>query len=1217
MPLFLYIHSLACSGTLITVGYLAQTLRRPVNQPDPWEVAVSRLACMAPGRMRGRRSLRALPRSLWALRASVALAAPSRGALLLAVACCALLFALALALGSWSRVSRRAGAAQPALRASNCSALLLARGGAAVGASRAALLRSSDASWAAHGAPPRADLRARCAAAAASFVLRATACGFPGVEREDCVAVGCCWAGDLPPRSEGVATEPRLCFAAAGEHTGAVGMCELSHEDEVLGGSVEGEAYFATCTSQHVVPAAAASSVTMRPVRSFYSRSFWREVSNQNFSHATAVAVASCPARPHATVTSLAGVPLDDCGTPSDSEGFGEAQCVRRGCCWHGRADARVVNRYVSVPPRCTFPRVDLVPSQSRQVPAEAALSAESQPEAVPRLPTRPSETAIDTPLAPFPAHPERPLFSVVVPCYAQEHLVSVALHSVLWQTFSAWELLVVDDGSPKVSADSVPGFATWFPKGTPPNATVTCADVARAVLAAAARRITRGPTRRGVLPQRVQVVRWPNAGLAASRNRAIRSLARAPYVCPLDADDVLSPDFLRQAALGIEQAVHEEGLAAPPDILYADQAFFGDDARVGGLWYLAPRMTLSYASQRGPFPVTTVVSRGAFLKAGGYPMDMFAGNEDYSFWLALLKGGATTRKVPGLSSWYRIGQQSMSRSATYSMMGLPMLRGKHAWLYANRFADQVAVSAGDVLCHLPCDGAVHERLAHAADKQSHHCSAWLWLALAELKRGVLRSSEAGPPATLTAAKKLVRRGLSRCAATSVGAVEGAQLRLLLRMLELGTSPAAAPHWVRLRDDIASCDEMPKGHASCAACAARFTDLVASAFGTVEATPEEALCHEFAAPIPTQVETISALSLSAGQEDTQTAAASANEPFWELHTRYTWLLTIRIQKTGTKATFLPLHDQCGQRQWTRLSWDSGCYCQGRPGDLPGGSGPGGGFDHQCSGPTLPMACIANAASRPAPRVAWDNVPHADYADYASGLRAAGVDPDGVEVAWLTQLRRPIERMISELHHVRASGVTRVWDYAIPVNATWGTDRNSEGTASADILYEWATCQMCGRAMNRQTRMLAGVGGQPWEEVYSSPEEMLAVAKRHLNRTVWFGMAGRQAESLWLLQSALPELALRVRQSQQRSVARAAGDRGDGDTQLMWREAAEPRAVEAMRILRMRNALDIELFEFAQRLFDRRLASALEAAERARNDTITRQPDNFPANMLTT
>ena len=68
---------------------------------------------------------------------------------------------------------------------------------------------------------------------------------------------------------------------------------------------------------------------------------------------------------------------------------------------------------------------------------------------------------------------------------------------------------------------------------------------------------------------------------------------------------------------------------------------------------------------------------------------------------------------------------------------------------------------------------------------------------------------------------------------------------------------------------------------------------------------------------------------------------------------------------------------------------------------------------------------------------------------------------------------------------------------------------------------------------------------------------------------------------------------------------------------MWREAAEPRAVEAMRILRMRNALDIELFEFAQRLFDRRLASALEAAERARNDTITRQPDNFPANMLTT
>ena len=74
--------------------------------------------------------------------------------------------------------------------------------------------------------------------------------------------------------------------------------------------------------------------------------------------------------------------------------------------------------------------------------------------------------------------------------------------------------------------------------------------------------------------------------------------------------------------------------------------------------------------------------------------------------------------------------------------------------------------------------------------------------------------------------------------------------------------------------------------------------------------------------------------------------------------------------------------------------------------------------------------------------------------------------------------------------------------------------------------------------------------------------------------------------------------------------------GDGD-EAVAEVVLSVRAVEAMRILRMRNALDIELFEFAQRLFDRRLASALEAAERARNDTITRQPDNFPANMLTT
>jgi glycosyltransferase involved in cell wall biosynthesis len=211
-----------------------------------------------------------------------------------------------------------------------------------------------------------------------------------------------------------------------------------------------------------------------------------------------------------------------------------------------------------------------------------------------------------------------QPAVSVVIPCFNQGATLDEAVDSVLAQTFTDFEIVIVNDGS----TDSF----------------------TNELLA----RYHRPKTR---------VVATSNQGLGPARNTAIRH-STGKYILPLDADDKIGREYLELAVRILE---------ANPDVIivHCNVDRFGAETGLVELQEFSRKIMMF----RNLIFCCAFFRRSDYDASPGYRTNVHA-YEDWDMWLSLLDLRPDSRvlKIPLTLFHYRVQPSSMLNSMSEAM---------------------------------------------------------------------------------------------------------------------------------------------------------------------------------------------------------------------------------------------------------------------------------------------------------------------------------------------------------------------------------------------------------------------------------------------------------------------------------------------------------------------------------------------------------------------
>ena len=135
------------------------------------------------------------------------------------------------------------------------------------------------------------------------------------------------------------------------------------------------------------------------------------------------------------------------------------------------------------------------------------------------------------------------PRFSVIIPLYNKAPYIEKTLQSVFAQTFTDYEIVVIDDGSTDNSYSLADQLLSTH-NSHPATQTSNCAPQTPNSQI----HNPHTPTPEPHTPN-YQLLRQPNSGVSTARNNAVLA-SHGQYLCFLDADDWWEPTFLQQMDL-------------------------------------------------------------------------------------------------------------------------------------------------------------------------------------------------------------------------------------------------------------------------------------------------------------------------------------------------------------------------------------------------------------------------------------------------------------------------------------------------------------------------------------------------------------------------------------------------------------------------------------------------------------------------------------------
>jgi glycosyltransferase involved in cell wall biosynthesis len=206
------------------------------------------------------------------------------------------------------------------------------------------------------------------------------------------------------------------------------------------------------------------------------------------------------------------------------------------------------------------------------------------------------------------------PLFSVVVPTYNRAYVLWRAIQSVLAQTESRWEIVLVNDGSTDCTLRLLEEFHD----------------------------------------ERIRAVTVARQGAPAARNRGLE-IARAPYVAYLDSDNTWHPDFL--------QVMYDAIRQGDDDVLwYCGQNYSVWERTAAGRWFLISRSAepgKQYAAAevwrlKGADTNCMVHRRSIIAEVGGWDEQCHWGEDWDLFLRVFLRYPGRVRWLPHILVEYR-----------------------------------------------------------------------------------------------------------------------------------------------------------------------------------------------------------------------------------------------------------------------------------------------------------------------------------------------------------------------------------------------------------------------------------------------------------------------------------------------------------------------------------------------------------------------------------